>query len=261
LRALFRLSHARVVRIVNLMEAPGGARHLILEYCPGGSLRVHLSRARRAGRRCPPPRARELGRQLADGLAAAHALGLAHRDLKPENVLFDAAGPGLYGGTAGVKLADFGLAKALRADPPPDGALPSISGSPAYMAPEQFTGACHAASDLYALGVILYELLHGAPPFAGGPGELARHHLYDPPAIDPHVRPEWRALLAELLAKEPAARPSARELIRRLDSLRPRRTGAADGRAVAGFPDVFGAAGIPAWPIYPPDARFRQESQ
>ncbi|MBY0455803.1 MAG: serine/threonine protein kinase, partial [Gemmataceae bacterium] len=154
-RALFRLSHPRVVKVVNLMEAAGGARYLILEFCPGGSLRAHLSWARRTGRTgrtCPAPRVRSLGRQLASGLAAAHALGLAHRDLKPENVLFDADSPGLFGGTAGVKLADFGLARALTRAVPADGALPSVSGSPAYMAPEQFSGAPVPASDVYALG-------------------------------------------------------------------------------------------------------------
>ena len=261
LRALFRLSHPRVVRIVNLMEAAGGARYLILEYCPGGSLRAALSRAGREGRRCPPARAREIGRQLAAGLAAAHRVGLAHRDLKPENVLFDADGPGLFGGAAGVKLADFGLARALRPVPDDGGALPTVSGSPAYMAPEQFIGACHAASDLYALGVMLFELLHGRLPFEGGPEELARRHLYEVPAADPGLPPPWPGLLARLLAKDPGARPTGAELERQLAEARPRRSPALDAVPVAKFPAVFGAAGIPPGSLYPPEAVVtRQET-
>jgi serine/threonine-protein kinase len=207
---------------------------------------------------------RAIGQQLAAGLAAAHDLGLAHRDIKPENVLFDAAEAGPFGGTAGVKLADFGLARTLQPADPGAGELPSVSGSPAYMAPEQFTGAFRAASDLYALGVILYELFHGSPPFAGSPNELARRHLYEPPAIDPALAPPWPDLLRGLLAKDAAVRPAARELGRLLDAVVPRHPPAAEpdgSHPVAAFAAAFGSGGISAVPLYPPAGPgIRQEA-
>ena len=208
LRAMLALDHPHVVRLVNLMEA-GGARYLILEYCPGGSLRRVLSRNRRAGVPTPPDRAAELLRQIAAGLAAAHGRGITHRDLKPENVLF-ATTPG-----GAVKLADFGLAT-MFAPSSPAGPLAGLTGSPAYMAPEQFAGACSEAADVYALGVVGFELLTGDVPFRGGPADLAFHHLRTPAPV-PAGLPEWWAeFLRTTLAKDPAARPTADALCDRL---------------------------------------------
>lgn len=92
----------------------------------------------------------------------------------------------------------------------------SLSGSPAYMAPEQFAGSFAAASDMYALGIILFELLHGTVPFAGTPESLAYHHLRCTPTLDPGLAAPWNAILPKLLEKEPARRLRARELLAEL---------------------------------------------
>jgi hypothetical protein len=99
------------------------------------------------------------------------------------------------------------------------------------MAPEQFTGRFAPASDVYALGVILYELLHGDPPFMGTPGELARQHLNDVPDVDPDLPGDWRLLLGEMLDKRPETRPSAAEAGRRLAGLEARPVAGASARS------------------------------
>ncbi|HEY1065387.1 MAG TPA: serine/threonine-protein kinase, partial [Pirellulales bacterium] len=214
------LKSPRVVRLLNLLETPDGRRYLFLEYCPGGNLRAALSRRRKQGRRFPEDWTRQVVRHVVEGLVEAHALGVVHRDVKPENILL--------GGTflealdeasfPDVKLADFGLASAFgaarRYDP-----LAALSGSPAYMAPEQFAGETSLSSDYYALGVVTYELLHGAPPFSGTAGELARRHQAESPVIDERLDPIWRELLTGLLAKDPEQRRASPDwVLDRLES-------------------------------------------
>ncbi|MFQ3594346.1 MAG: protein kinase family protein, partial [Gemmataceae bacterium] len=108
LNVLLRLKHPHIVRAINLLEADSGTRYLMMEYCPGGTLRPVISRARRAGVGLPLVEVLRLGRQLGSALEAAQALGIVHRDLKPENILFTAT-PQPGRALPAIKLADFGL--------------------------------------------------------------------------------------------------------------------------------------------------------
>ncbi len=217
LRAMFRFRHARIVQIINLLEVSSGARYLILEYCGGGNLRQGLRRMRKNGWRCCPEELGVLTRQLCEGLAVAHEVGLVHRDLKPENVLFERT-ISTFRESVEVKLADFGLARVLR--PPEEdalgGPLQGLSGSPGYMAPEQFLGEYSPKSDLYALGTILYETWHQKPLFEGTPEELVRQHLREPPRFGTNLPTFWQQLLAKLLSKRSEHRPTAVEVLDQL---------------------------------------------
>ncbi len=190
-----QVSHPHVCRVHDVDEADG-LRFMTMELILGEDLATLLARPGPL----PIPRAAEIGAQLCDGLGAVHEKGILHRDLKPANVMIDGDGE--------VRLADFGLA-GLVGD-----AIPG--GTPAYMAPELWadSGATGATvqSELYALGLILYELFTGTPPFDSGiPAELCRQHREDLPASPAERRPDLPAAVAETilccLEKEPGSRP------------------------------------------------------
>lgn len=218
LNVLLRLKHEHIVRAINLLEAPSGIRYLMLEYCPGGTLRPVLSQARRSGRPLAVEEVLRLGLQLGTALEAAHALGIVHRDIKPENILF-VAPPKEGRPLPAVKLADFGLAR-LMASAPRQGALIGLSGSPAYMAPEMFLNEYSPASDWYSLGVVLFEAATGSLPFLGTTEELARYHLRERPPLE-SLEPKLRELLSPLLQKQPTDRPSPAHWLDQLRLLLP----------------------------------------
>jgi len=204
-----RISHRNVVRIHDLVETPAGPA-IGMEFVDGGPLASLLGRER-----LPLSAALRIARQLCHGLAAAHAQGVVHRDLKPANVLVDAAGQ--------VKIADFGLAELT------GGGEGKLAGTPSYMAPEQTTGApVDHRTDLWAVGVILYEMLCGRLPFHGD--DAAR--LYAsirgdappaPRALVPHLPEAIESIVLRALAKRAEDRPaSARELDEGLVSGAPR---------------------------------------
>jgi eukaryotic-like serine/threonine-protein kinase len=172
-----------------------------------------LARYTCAARLLPEPLVLELMAQAAEALSHAHRHGVVHRDIKPANLLFNPA-------RSSLKIADFGCAHLTDAERSRSGVL---AGTPVYMAPEQLAGApVDGRCDLYALGVVLFELLTGHLPFeSSSMGELLRAITSQPPPSLQRLRPDLPAaldeLLARLLAKPPADRPSdggvlAREL-------------------------------------------------
>jgi eukaryotic-like serine/threonine-protein kinase len=202
-RAAARLCHPQVATVFDFGEH-AGAPYMGMELIDGPSLAEQL----RAGP-LPWRRALAVCADVAAGLAATHAAGLVHHDVKPGNVML---------GTTGAKLVDFGISAEIGelSQPARHGAL---FGTPAYVAPERLTGGpARPASDVYALGLLLYRTLTGRLPFeVSTRAELLRAHLQRQPRPLPHLRglPEGvRKLLLRCLAKDPTARPSAAELAR-----------------------------------------------
>jgi hypothetical protein len=212
------LSHPNITRVYDHREpADGQPPYVVMELVDGPSLEDVLARGPLDARRTM-----DIIAQAAAGLQAAHAAGLIHRDIKPANLLL------ARGGT--VKITDFGIAHAVgSAAVTPSG---EIMGTPGYHAPEQVAGEqVTPASDLYALGVVAYECLVGAPPFAGSAVEMAVAHRDRPlPLLPPPVPADVSAFVAELTAKDPARRPgSAAEVARRAGQLRDGLTGGTGG--------------------------------
>src|SRR6185503_13796313 len=156
-RAVASLTHPNALAVFDV-GAENGVPYIVTELLAGTTLRKHL------GKRLPAGEALRIVRQIADVLTAAHEKGIVHRDLKPENVFL------LPDGT--VKLIDFGLARQVASSPDAETRLitatGSVAGTFAYMAPEQIRGLeCDGRTDLFALGIVLYEMLAGARPFTG----------------------------------------------------------------------------------------------
>ncbi|HEY2148006.1 MAG TPA: serine/threonine-protein kinase, partial [Pirellulales bacterium] len=200
--AVARLQHPNIVQIIEVGENQGRL-FFSLEYMDGGGLNHKL------GRRPQPPReAAALVETLARAIHHAHQRGVVHRDLKPANVLLTADGT--------PKIADFGLAKYL--DVSGQTAVGAVLGTASYMAPEQAQGQNHQvgpAADIWALGVILYEMLTGRPPFRGDSlhGTLAQVLNAEPPPprqLSPDVPAALQAICLRCLRKDPVQRyPSA----------------------------------------------------
>jgi tRNA A-37 threonylcarbamoyl transferase component Bud32 len=206
-RLVAKLSHPSIVTVFDVGRLDDGTYYQASELVPGVTLREHLKRGP-----LDPARALGFARQLAEGLASAHAVGVIHRDLKPSNVMV-VPDPSLPGGLR-VKLLDFGIAKSLEADSEITAVGVSL-GTPGYMSPEQCRGRGEIgpASDIYSLGVVLYVMLCGAPPVvAGDGGALLELHLHAPPPR-PSERcgcaPAIDALVLRCLAKSPADRPAS----------------------------------------------------
>ena len=204
-----RVTHRNAARTYDLGEHQTW-RFLTMEYVDGESLRAYAARGR-------PSLARALSftLQMAEGLAAAHDAGVIHRDLKPANVLIERGGR--------VVITDFGIARALQGS---DATLQTggLLGTPAYMAPEQISGErIEAPADLYALGLILYEMLTGKLPFTGNsPMAIALARLHQPlPELnnDPAIPEPLAKLLERCLSREVVARfQSAGELAEAITS-------------------------------------------
>ncbi|MCO5170821.1 MAG: serine/threonine protein kinase [Planctomycetes bacterium] len=218
---LARLQHPGVVRVHRLGDLPQGP-FILEELVAGERLRDVAARGPLA-----PRQAAELARGLADALADVHALGVVHRDLKPENVIVRPDGAPV--------LIDFGIAR--DADAETLTRTGALVGTLAYMAPEQVRsrGApVDGRADVYALGVVLYELLSGRPPFEGAPIELLARILHDVPPpltrLRPDVPPDLDAIVQVALARSPDERHAGAAAMRdELDRfLRDERTASAE---------------------------------
>jgi len=203
-RSMARIHHEHVVRILDFPRQ-GPMRAIVTEFLPGGSLRDRLNPIRLAGRPLTIEEAVALIVQAAAGVGAAHNIGLVHRDIKPSNLLLDAAGR--------IKVADFGAIMVLEGTTWLTGVGQQI-GTPAYMSPEQCEGKrVTATSDVYSLGVTLFELLTGRLPFEveeASPFAIMLKHISEPVPDPRQARAEIPAGLAAVilqsLAKEPTAR-------------------------------------------------------
>jgi len=219
-RAVSKLSSPHTVWVVDAGVQEDGSAYLVMEYLKGETLRALLKRG--------GPLSVEVStaylRDIAASLSEAHALGIVHRDLKPSNVFVAE----LPDGNTVTKLLDFGIAVL---DDPEDGqqltSSSEIPGTPAYVAPERVTGeAFDARSDVYALGVVWYEMLTGETPFEGETAwDMLRAHVDQEPPLLSEVRPglamppALEELLYRCLSKSPRGRPrDASELLRLLQA-------------------------------------------
>jgi serine/threonine protein kinase len=184
IEALARIDHPSVVRALDVGESPDGRSYLVMQYVSGLSLRSVLT-----------PEGMDLGRlaklarQTGRALAAAHRQGVIHRDLKPENIMLQSLGDEEY-----VKIIDFGIATVHDMADAADNHTTEVVGTRSYMAPEQLRGKPVAASDIYALGVIFYEMATGQRPF----NSESILHLYEMQRVGVKLKPrELRPSLPE----------------------------------------------------------------
>ncbi len=236
------IDHPNVAKATDFGRLADGSFFLVLEYVGGRSLRTVLEQEGAL----EPRRAVGLARQVLAALHAAHAKGVIHRDIKPENVMLTSPGSGAASGAGAsgsypslvpeaeiAKVLDFGIAKVTEELAPASEAaadqpltrMGAMYGTPAYMSPEQAMGeAIDVRADLYATGVMLYEMLAGRPPFDGEPLEVVMHHLQDapPPLVSPRgpIDPAIHAVVDRLLQKDRAARyATAQEALEALDAI------------------------------------------
>ncbi len=197
-RAVARLSHPNIVTVIDRGD-DDGRQYIVFEHVDGENLKELVLRSGRLSVR----RALELALAVADGLAFAHDQGLVHRDVKPQNVLLSSEGE--------VKVTDFGIARSLHME---HGVTQTgtVLGTGEYLAPEQASGKpVSPATDVYSLGVVLWELLAGDVPFVGDNFvAVALRHVNEPPPSlrerRPDVSPRLDAAVQRALAKDPARR-------------------------------------------------------
>jgi tRNA A-37 threonylcarbamoyl transferase component Bud32 len=194
-RSLAQLTHPNIVAVYDVGEVDN-LPYIVMEHLAGGSLKGRIERT-------GPLKAGEAVRiaiEIANGLAFAHSKGIIHADLKPSNILFDT--------NDHAKIADFGIART----PKEDGATPELYATAMYVAPERVEGRqASVQSDVYGLGLVVYEMLVGKPPFTStSAGVLMRDHVVRMPVPPSHLRPslpkELDTIVLKALAKQPNLR-------------------------------------------------------
>ncbi|MCA9553283.1 MAG: serine/threonine protein kinase, partial [Myxococcales bacterium] len=207
-RSLCQLDHPNIVRVTDFGRTHNGSLFLVMDLARGVSLSDLMARQGAL----TPSVAVAVAREVLFGLSHAHAHGLVHRDMKPDNVMVD-----LSDGRVRAKILDFGIAKILEDDGPVDGRITEpgrVFGTPRYMAPEQASERpVDARTDVYSVGVCLYEMLSGRHPFPGESalevlGKVLMHHP-DPLVFEPSpvLRTErLSAVVGRAMAKDPEAR-------------------------------------------------------
>jgi serine/threonine-protein kinase len=212
-KAASRISHPHAVSVNDFGESENGVVFLVMEYLDGRTLKEII----KSGGPMQLDRVVEIVRQVAGALDAAHEQGVVHRDLKSDNIMLTRATGGEW-----AKVLDFGIAKIQQDNPHDDDitAANLVIGTPQYMSPEQcsHSGGIDARSDIYSLGIIIYEMLAGQVPFTGeSPTAIMMKQVQDPPPSILEARPDLpvsvSSVIAKALAKEPADRyQSAGEL-------------------------------------------------
>lgn len=203
-QAAARLSHPNIVNIYDV-GIEGTTHYIVMEYVPGKTLKERI----RTEGHLPAAEALRIAENIASALAQAHASGLVHCDIKPHNILM------MQDGTA--KVADFGIARAVTESTMTYSG--NVVGSVHYFSPEQAKGVMITPkSDVYSLGVVLYEMLTGQLPFNGEtPVSIAMQHLQQEPRsvreLDPTLPPVAEAIVFRAMSKDPELRPSSSELV------------------------------------------------
>lgn len=204
-RTIAAAEHPHIVPLYSA-ESTGGLLYLVMRLLPGQSLKDRIAEGK-----LPAAEAARIALECARALAAAHAVGVVHRDIKPGNILLDANG--------NATVTDFGIALVTSR---PARELLATTGTPLYMSPEQSLGEqVDGRSDVYALGVVLYEMLTGTCPFSGrNATEVIAKHISAPiPKVserEPQMPVALVRLVDRMLSKEPAGRPTAAELVKEL---------------------------------------------
>jgi serine/threonine protein kinase/Flp pilus assembly protein TadD len=211
LKTARRIAHKNVCRMYHLGEE-AGTYYIIMEYIPGQDLQSMIKMTKQLS----VETVLSVAKQICDGLAEAHRLGVVHRDLKPGNIMIDRDG--------NAKILDFGIARSLESRGITEAG--HLIGTPEYMSPEQAqdTGIDHR-SDIYSLGVILYEMVTGQVPFTGdSPIGISLKHIEEPPEDLRHLAPQIPKTLGELILKcleknKEDRFQNARDLYKELDSI------------------------------------------
>ncbi|MBN1233012.1 MAG: protein kinase [Candidatus Coatesbacteria bacterium] len=191
-RSVARLSHPNIIQVYDFGQEENQLFY-VMEYLVGGSLYQKIEEKAKF----TFEEVSSLLMQLSDALDYSHGQGIIHRDLKPANIMFDKTGH--------PKIVDFGIA--FTQDDIRLTGSGTWLGTPGYMAPEQYESITDPRSDQYSLGVILYQILEGIPPFTGKtPAELIKQHLYDPPPPPKNIPPNLVPIVMKTLEKDPEKR-------------------------------------------------------